>query len=91
MNYLNYKRYGHWLEDGLPAQLSFSGKIQRNYNANANSLTAITGYQIRSDFKKIDRTVENKWNIFEYINKKLIGEFRSVTVVFSVLITAFIR
>ena len=53
--------------------------------------TAVTGYQIRDSFYRIDRTIKNKWNIFEIINKKLIGEFRSVKQSYSKIDFAFYK
>ena len=82
MNYLNYKKYGTWLEDGLPTNLSFYWEDSGQFITPMLTHSTVTGYQIRDNYKKIDRKVSNNWNIFEYINKKLIGEFRSVNSIF---------
>ena len=92
MNFLNYEKYGSWLEDGLPASLSFYWEDSGQFiTPMLTHSTAITGYQIRDNYRPVDRTVKNSWNIFEVINKKLIGEFRSVYQVYSEIDLAFYK
>ena len=92
MNFLNYEKYGSWLEDGLPARLSFYWEDSGQFiTPMLTHSTAITGYQIRDNYRPVDRTVKNSWNIFEVINKKLIGEFRSVYQVYSEIDLAFYK
>ena len=92
MNFLNYEKYGSWLEDGLPASLSFYWEDSGQFiTPMLTHSTAITGYQIRDNYRPVDRTVKNSWNIFEHIHKKLIGEFRSVYQVYSEIDLAFYK
>lgn len=92
LNYLNYIKYGTWLEDGLPASMSF-------YWEDSEQLitpilidgSAVTGYQIRDRYKIVDRNVQNSWNIFEIIDKKFVGEFRSVDQPYSPIDLAFYK
>ena len=92
MNYLNYQKYGKWLEDGLPANLSFYWEDSGQFiTPIVTAGSAVTGYQIRDRFQEVDREVNNPWNIFEIINKKLIGEFRSVQQSYSPIDFAFYK
>ena len=92
MNFLNYQKYGTWLEDGLPARMSFYWEDSGQFiTPMLTHSTAITGYQIRDSYKAVDRNVKNNWNIFEVINKKLLGEFRSVNQSYSKIDYAFYK
>lgn len=92
LNYLNYAKYGRWLEDGLPASMSFYWEdSEQLITPMLIDGSAVTGYQIRDRYKVIDRNVHNSWNIFEIIDKKLVGEFRSVDQPYSPIDVAFYK
>lgn len=92
LNYLNYLKYGNWLEDGLPASMSFFWEdSEQLITPILIDGSAVTGYQIRDRYKVVDRSVQNSWNIFEIIEKKLVGEFRSTDQPYSPIDLAFYK
>ena len=91
MNFLNYQKYGTWLEDGLPARMSFYWEDSGQFiTPMLTHSTAITGYQIRDSYKAVVE-MSKITGIYLRSSTKTTREFRSVNQSYSKIDYAFYK